>query len=159
MKTSLNSHLGKRESLQLQMGLKFMAMLPGVSVVVEFYSHFSGRKGAIWIYWRLYKHSAVPIRHTHNDLSLSHFLNVGLMIFKWQNFLNRKKCFVDPQKQCLPQAELDFSHIDEMRNGAFHHIGHLRSKTEYVIIRCKSPYKLFRFSSFPNLGWGSKRFI
>ena len=53
-----------------------MAMPPGISVLVEFYSRFSGRKGEIPL-----SHTgdtAVPVMQTYNDLSLSQYLYVGL---------------------------------------------------------------------------------
>ena len=63
----------------MQNGSKFMAILPEVNVVVEFYSRFPGEKGKsqyMYLIRRLHKHSAVPIMLTHNDLSLSQYFYV-----------------------------------------------------------------------------------
>ena len=79
----------------MQNGSTFKAILPGLSVEVEFYSRFffrEKRENPTFLYWRLHKRTAVSIMQTQNDLSLSQNFYVSLMVFKQSDSagINRK---------------------------------------------------------------------
>ena len=60
-------HLEKEKVHKCKMGKTFMVILPGVSVVVEFYSVFNFRErrgNPTFSYWPLHKHSAADTSHS-----------------------------------------------------------------------------------------------